>query len=146
MKAATTNADWARDRVERVRREEQSLPHPANHRPYPGQKRGAQGDRTRVKMAMAINGVAFAREVTHKDWLEVEQTLGLDATSLVDFGVKLCAQINEKLPNVLAVVRAQGLEQAVLDQLEWHMPQHVDGCLHALKGASSAYGSRPRRR
>lgn len=94
--------------------------------------RPGESDKTRVKLPMALNGVWFAQEVTGKDWLEVEATLGLEVESLLHYGAELGAGMLAELPGVLAQVRSAGWSHNVLDLLESRMPDYVAGRCHDL--------------
>ena len=95
-------------------------------------RRPGEGDRTRVKLPMALGGAWYAQEVTGKNWLAVEAVLGLEAESLLHYGSELGDRMLTELPGVLDALRSAGWSHDVLDQLEARMPDYVAGRRHAL--------------
>jgi serine/threonine-protein kinase HipA len=103
-------------------------------------RRPGEGDRTRVRLAMAVNGVSYAQQVTGRDWLAVERALGLEEESLLLFGSDLARRIIDELPTVLESVRSEGWSHDVLDGLEKQLPDYVAGRCHDLTVRGRRHG------
>jgi serine/threonine-protein kinase HipA len=108
-------------------------------------RRPGEGDRTRVRLAMAIGGQQDTLQVAADEWRDTARLLDLDGTTLIERGLELAEAILDQLPAVVAEVRGSGVISPLLDELSRTVEQHVRACRSSLNGVAPA-GTRSRRR
>ena len=95
--------------------------------PYPGHYA------PRLKLAMKIGGESRLGYIQVRHWERFAAEVGLPPDGVLEICESLAAQIPDRLSDVVAAARSEGVDHPIVDRLVEVVAAHAKGCLSSLR-------------
>ena len=89
-------------------------------------------DIRRMKLAMKVGGEYLLTQIGPRQWLRAEVELGLPAASLLNRVHRLARAMLTEIPEVVELMREDGLDHPIIGRLQRGLTHRVRQCLREL--------------
>lgn len=89
-------------------------------------------DILRMKLAMKVGGEYLLTQIGPRQWLRAEAELGLPAASLLNRVYRLARAMLTEIPEVVELMREDGLDHPIIGRLQRGLTHRVQQCLREL--------------
>jgi serine/threonine-protein kinase HipA len=89
-------------------------------------------DIRRMKLAMKVGGEYLLTQIGPRQWLRAETELGLPAASLLNRVHRLARAMLTEIPEVVELMREDGLDHPIIGRLQRGLTHRVQQCLREL--------------